>query len=235
MMSAAHAAATAVPTAVAADPPRKSALPFSGHGLCLERGRLRLFEGIGFEIPAGSALLLRGPNGCGKSSLLRALLGLTPLNAGELRLDGQPFAPGNGALRPHALWLGHAAGTKGELTALENLSLLVGLDGGDTARPRLREALGRVGLGRALQVEARRLSQGQRQRLTLARLLASPHRWLWLLDEPSAALDQAGSELLDTLLDEHLEQGGSALIATHLPVLARRQPPVLMLPGPATP
>ncbi|MDO5101971.1 MAG: heme ABC exporter ATP-binding protein CcmA [Lautropia sp.] len=203
----------------------------SAHELALTRGTLSLFEGIGFTLPAASALLLRGPNGSGKSTLLRALLGLTPLQAGELSLGGHRFAPGNGALRPHALWLGHASGMKAELTALENLSLMAGLDGGNGTRANLREALGRVGLGRALHVEARRLSQGQRQRLTLARLLVSPHRWLWLLDEPSAALDQAGSELLETLLDEHLSRGGSALIATHLPVLARQNPPVLMLPG----
>lgn len=203
----------------------------SAHDLALSRGSLHLFEGIGFTLPPAGALLLRGPNGSGKSTLLRALLGLTPLDAGELGLDGERFAPASGALRPHALWLGHASGMKAELTALENLSLMAGLDGGNRERPALREALARVGLGRALHVEARRLSQGQRQRLTLARLLVSPHRWLWLLDEPSAALDQAGSELLETLLDEHLDQGGSALIATHLPVLARRDPPVLMLPG----
>ncbi|MDO4682716.1 MAG: heme ABC exporter ATP-binding protein CcmA [Lautropia sp.] len=215
--------------------PSPHTLSLSARGLTLRRGPLLLFEGIGFELPPASALLLRGPNGSGKSTLLRALLGLTPLQAGELSLNGERFSPDTGALRPHALWLGHAGGIKAELTALENLSLMAGLDGGQGARAFLRDALARVGLGRALHVEARRLSQGQRQRLTLARLLVSPHRRLWLLDEPSAALDQAGSDLLDGLLDEHLHQGGSALIATHLPVLARRDPPVLMLPGASRP
>lgn len=218
-------------TAVTSGAPPATAW-FSGHNLGLVRGQLSLFEGIDFQIPQGGALLLRGPNGCGKSSLLRALLGLTPMHSGEISLDGQRFAPGSGQLRPHALWLGHASGMKAELTTLENLCLVAGLDGSTATRAALREALARVGLGRALHIEARRLSQGQRQRLTLARLLVSPHRRLWLLDEPSAALDQAGSELLDSLLDQHLEQGGSALIATHLPVLSRRNPPVLMLPGP---
>ena len=88
-----------------------------------------------------------------------------------------------------------------------------------------------MALGKRPNVETRRLSQGQRQRLALARLLLSPHRPLWLLDEPSAALDTEGSTLLDTLLEEHLEGGGSALIATHLPVLAARQPAELWLGG----
>ena len=175
--------------------------------------------------------MLRGPNGSGKSTLLRALLGLTPVQAGQIQWQDDRFAPGSGRLCAHALWLGHAHGLKGELSAIDNLELLAGLDGTRPTRTQLRQVLERVALGKRPNVETRRLSQGQRQRLALARLLLSPHRPLWLLDEPSAALDTEGSTLLDTLLEEHLEGGGSALIATHLPVLAARQPAELWLGG----
>ena len=183
-------------------------------GIRIERGQQVLVDGLDFSVPAGSALMLRGPNGSGKSTLLRALLGLTPVQAGQIQWQDDRFAPGSGRLCAHALWLGHAHGLKGELSAIDNLELLAGLDGTRPTRTQLRQVLERVALGKRPNVETRRLSQGQRQRLALARLLLSPHRPLWLLDEPSAALDTEGSTLLDTLLEEHLEGGGSALIAS---------------------
>ena len=193
-------------------------------GIRIERGQQVLVDGLDFSVAAGSALMLRGPNGSGKSTLLRALLGLTPVQAGQIQWQDDRFAPGSGRLCAHALWLGHAHGLKGELSAIDNLELLAGLDGIRPTRAQLRQVLERVALGKRPNVETRRLSQGQR-------LLLSPHRPLWLLDEPSAALDTEGSTLLDTLLEEHLEGGGSALIATHLPVLAARQPAELWLGG----
>jgi heme exporter protein A len=123
-----------------------------------------------------------------------------------------------------ALYQGHASGAKGELTALENLELSAALDGtvapGD-AGALLRESLATVGLARQRDIETRRLSQGQRQRLALARFalaLHRPVRPLWLMDEPSAALDAEGSALLVRMLGEHLARGGAAIVATHLPV-----------------
>ena len=183
-------------------------------GIRIERGQQVLVDGLDFSVSAGSALMLRGPNGSGKSTLLRALLGLTPVQAGQIQWQDDRFAPGSGRLCAHALWLGHAHGLKGELSAIDNLELLAGLDGTRPTRAQLRQVLERVALGKRPNVETRRLSQG---------------RPLWLLDEPSAALDTEGSTLLDTLLEEHLEGGGSALIATHLPVLAARQPAELWL------
>ena len=188
-------------------------------GIRIERGQQVLVDGLDFSVAAGSALMLRGPNGSGKSTLLRALLGLTPVQAGQIQWQDDRFAPGSGRLCAHALWLGHAHGLKGELSAIDNLELLAGLDGIRPTRAQLRQVLERVALGKRPNVETRRLSQGQRQRLALARLLLS------------AALDTEGSTLLDTLLEEHLEGGGSALIATHLPVLAARQPAELWLGG----
>ncbi|RPH43898.1 MAG: heme ABC exporter ATP-binding protein CcmA [Burkholderiales bacterium] len=194
-------------------------------GLALSRGERRLFTNLSFTLGAGGLLRLLGPNGSGKSSLLRGLLGLAPLAAGTLFSGTSASAP---PLRPRALcagalYQGHASGAKGELTALENLALSAALDG--TAGPAdesvLREALASVGLARQRDIETRRLSQGQRQRLSLARFalaLRVPARPLWLMDEPSAALDAEGGVLLARMLAEHLARGGAAIVATHLPV-----------------
>lgn len=203
-----------------------TALAFDGlraEGLALSRGERRLFSALSFEVAAGDLVLLVGPNGSGKSSLLRGLLGLAPLAAGTLRAGAPPRPVRPRELCAVALYQGHAAGSKGELTAVENLALSAALDGtaaaGDDAT--LREALAEVGLARQRDIETRRLSQGQRQRLSLARFalaLRAPVRPLWLMDEPSAALDRDGAELLAGMLAAHLARGGAALVATHLPV-----------------
>lgn len=198
-------------------------------GICIERGRQHLTTDLGFTLATGQALILRGANGSGKSTLLRALLGLTPVQRGQLCWHDECFEPGSGRLCPHALWIGHAQGLKNELNVLENLRLLAELDGSRPDRTRLLHALTRVGLGARPHADTRWLSQGQRQRLTLARLLLSPQRPLWLLDEPTTSLDAQGSDLLDDLLGSHLDQGGAALIATHLPVLRHRRPAELWL------
>jgi heme exporter protein A len=197
-------------------------------GLTLSRGERRLFAGLSFVLRAGELLLLVGPNGSGKSSLLRALLGLAPLSAGTLSIGAAPRPVPPRALCAVSLYQGHASGAKAELTAHENLALSAALDGtlehlGDRgSRTRAAdEALSRVGLARQRDVETRRLSQGQRQRLSLARFalaLHAPVRPLWLMDEPSAALDREGSALLADLLDAHLARGGAAVAATHLPI-----------------
>jgi len=143
-------------------------------GIRIERGQQVLVDGLDFSVAAGNALMLRGPNGSGKSTLLRALLGLTPVQAGQIQWQDDRFAPGSGRLCAHALWLGHAHGLKGELSAIDNLELLAGLDGTRPTRTQLRQVLERVALGKRPNVEARRLSQGQRQRLALARRLLGP-------------------------------------------------------------
>jgi heme exporter protein A len=195
-------------------------------GLTLSRGERRLFSDLSFSLEAGGLLRLLGPNGSGKSSLLRGLLGLAPLAAGSLSVGTPPRPLRPRALCAAALYQGHASGAKGELTALENLALSAALDG--TVVPAeasalllLRDSLATVGLARQRDIETRRLSQGQRQRLALARFalaLHCPVRPLWLMDEPSAALDAEGSALLVRMLGEHLARGGAAIVATHLPV-----------------
>jgi len=202
--------------------------------LTLARGQRVLLRELSFDVNSGEMLLLTGANGSGKSSLLRALIGLTPLQAGRFIWNGPDEAPGEvtpAELRSVCLAQGHAAGVKSELTAIENLRLAAALDHppgiastaahgtGLTPDPILEQALARVGLARHRNIETRRLSQGQKQRLQLARFaLASlgPHRPLWLMDEPSAALDAQGSALLQDLLGEHLARSGAAIVATHL-------------------
>jgi heme exporter protein A len=195
---------------------------FEARDLSLSRGARVLLDKLGFRLAPGEAILLQGPNGSGKSSLLRALLGLS-VASGTLRFGGQTFAAASGRLCPHALYQGHAAGLKGELTALENLALAAALDGFAAEPVTLRAALATTGIGREASTAAGRLSQGQKQRLVLARFALAANqparRPLWLLDEPSAALDRAGAAMLDDLLAHHLDQGGGAIIATHLPVL----------------
>ncbi|MGE0799313.1 MAG: cytochrome c biogenesis heme-transporting ATPase CcmA [Lautropia sp.] len=190
--------------------------------LTLERGHRTLFAALAIDLAPGELLQLQGPNGSGKSSLLRALLGLTPVRSGTIDWAGARFAPASGRLRRDALYQGHASGQKGELTALENLALAAALDGSPTGATALQAALDAVGLGPAQALAARRLSQGQRQRLALARLALPNPRRLWLLDEPSAALDRDGAARLDALLAAHLARGGAAIVATHLPLLAGR-------------
>lgn len=220
---------------------------FSGlraHRLSLSRGERILFHDLSFELAAGELFWLTGANGSGKSSLLRALIGLATLRSGSCELITDPKQPARSSdhgstevhVRSLSLYQGHAAAVKGELTATENLRLMNALDGSVEDSPMsdarlpdapteqeaaLGQALRTVGLERQRDIQARRLSQGQRQRLQLARFalgLGRPDRPLWLMDEPSAALDDAGTKLLQDLLSAHLDRGGSAIVATHLPL-----------------
>jgi heme exporter protein A len=192
--------------------------------LALVRGERTLFVDLSFRLAPGELLRLLGPNGSGKSSLLRALLGLTPLARGQLFAGpaDTPVLPRT--LCEQALYQGHAQGAKGELTAIENLTLAATLDGSlsaDGTGQILETALEEVGLGRQRHIDTRRLSQGQKQRLNLARFaiaLQVPDRPLWLMDEPSAALDASGLAVLEALLGRHLARGGAAIVATHLPI-----------------
>lgn len=199
-----------------------------GDAFTATRGERRLFENVAFSLDRGRALMLRGPNGSGKSTLLRSLVGLSVLDSGRLTVDGEAFEAASRRLCPLALYQGHASGMKGELPAARCLRFAAELDGSRHDEASILAALSRMALSAQAEVDVRRLSQGQRQRLTLCRLVlaATPApgtpptaaRPLWLLDEPSAALDQAGAALLDTLLAEHLDAGGAAIIATHLPL-----------------
>jgi heme exporter protein A len=171
--------------------------------LALSRGGRRLFEGLGFALAPKGLLLLRGPNGAGKSSLLLALAGVLHLEAGSIEWGGEP---------PPIHLLAHAAGVKSRLTLGENLDFWRRVNGGRGLAT--AEALTRVGLGGLDQLDAGYLSAGQTRRLGLARLLVSD-RPLWLLDEPTAALDAAGETMVAGLIAGRLETGGAVIAATH--------------------
>jgi heme exporter protein A len=176
-------------------------------GLAAGRGETELLHGLSFEVAAGTGLLLRGPNGVGKSTLLLTLAGLlTPLE-GSISTIGPEEDDG-----PSLHYCGHRNAVRPRLTVQQTLDFWAGLNGRTGIG--VNAALNRVGLGPMARLDAGYLSAGQGRRLALARLLVS-RRPIWLLDEPSAALDADGRALLTELLGEHLAQGGLFVIATH--------------------
>jgi heme exporter protein A len=187
------------------------------HDLAGARGHARLFSGIGFRVEPGHALALSGANGSGKTTLLRILAGLSAPAAGTIRWNGEPAAPFDARLRGAAVFSGHLAALKDELSARENLASLVALAGVHATQDELSAALEGVALSRQQALPARVLSQGQRRRIGLARLRLL-HKPLWLLDEPATALDTDGAAILTRTLRAHLDAGGSAVVATHQPL-----------------
>ncbi len=185
--------------------------------LAARRGFATLFTGLSFRAGSGEVLQVTGANGTGKTTLLRIIAGLSTPSAGEIRWNGQPATPFDPALRAALTFAGHLPALKDELTAEENLASLVALDGEPVTAGTLREALDTVALSRQRSLPARVLSQGQRRRVGLARLLLLP-RPLWILDEPITALDAAGAELLARIVAGHLARGGIAVAATHAPL-----------------
>ncbi|MBB2495929.1 cytochrome c biogenesis heme-transporting ATPase CcmA [Pseudomonas sp. UL070] len=181
--------------------------------LACERDWRLLFEGLDLDLTGGAMLQVSGPNGSGKTSLLRLLGGLMQPTAGEVLLNGAPLARQHGDLGRTLLWIGHAAGIKGLLTAEENLAWLCALHK-PAACEAIWQALQAVGLRGFEDVPCHTLSAGQQRRVALARLyLAAPP--LWILDEPFTALDKQGVAQLEAHLARHCEQGGLVIMTTH--------------------
>ena len=191
-------------------------------GLAVSRGERRLFEGLDLDLAAGEAAALVGPNGAGKTSLLRAIAGFIRPAAGSVAFEGEAGAAldADEARRADIHLVGHQDGLTPGRTAREELSFQVRWTGGQTSNAILAaEALGLLGF---LDLAVRHLSAGQRRRLALARVIATP-RALWLLDEPLAPLDAAHRAGFGELMAGHLARGGLVLAAVHdpLPVAAR--------------
>ncbi|WP_332692543.1 heme ABC exporter ATP-binding protein CcmA [Devosia sp.] len=179
-------------------------------GLSCGRGGMALTRELSFAITAGQCLLLRGPNGTGKTTLLLTLAGIVAPLAGSFDLAGADSEAG-----PQIHYCGHRNAIKPRLTVRENLDFWTQVNGPTGIGT--DEALAEVGLGELAGLDAGYLSAGQTRRLALARLLVSL-RPLWLLDEPTASLDVEGRELVTRLIDRHLDMGGFAIAATHDPI-----------------
>ncbi len=181
--------------------------------LGVSRGGRLLINGLSFALQAGQAALITGPNGSGKTSLLRVLAGLAPPAAGSVKwaaTEVRRLAP---EARAGIAYRGHLNGLKKDLTVRENLEFHRSLNGSEAP---IDELLGTLGLGEVAGQRLRYLSAGQRRRAGLATLHLGEAR-LWLLDEPLTNLDIAGRRLVAQWIDEHLDAGGMAAIASHQP------------------
>jgi heme exporter protein A len=173
------------------------------------RGGREVFSSLDFEAAAGEVLAVTGPNGSGKTSLLRLIAGLLIPAEGKIALEG---GAAELTLPEQAHYLGHRDALKPALSVLENLAFWRDFLGGEMFEA--RQCLEAVGLDHAAQLPAAYLSAGQRRRLSLARLL-TVRRPVWLLDEPTATLDAAGQDLFVVLMRDHLARGGLIVAATH--------------------
>src|SRR5436190_14390712 len=183
-------------------------LALRGHDLVCRRGGREVFSGLNFTLASGQALAVTGRNGAGKSSLLRMIAGLLRIEGGALSLKG---GDKERSIGEQAHYLGHQDAYKPSLSVIENLEFWSAWLGNASE---CRAALGAVDLETLSRLPAAYLSAGQKRRLSLARLVAIP-RPIWLLDEPSSALDAMAQTALLFLMREHLSKGGMIIAATH--------------------
>ena len=188
---------------------------FEGRDLSCLRGERLVFGGVDFALSAGEALLVTGANGSGKSSLLRVMAGLLRPVTGSLHWRGRPVGEDREAFAGEVRYVGHLDAIKPVLTVAENLAFWARLGGHGPERT--MRGLEALGLDHLAALPARVLSAGQRRRLGLARLIAAPAP-LWLLDEPTVALDTASVAAVEAAIAEHRAAGGIAVVSTNAPV-----------------
>lgn len=191
------------------------------------RGERPLFDGVGFRLESGELLYLRGANGAGKTSLLRILCGLSPAESGQIRWNGVAIDELGEAYRQDLFYLGHHNALQEALTVNENLAFYAALAGTIPSEADTASALARLGLRGCQTRLVRHLSQGQKRRVALSRLMLNRAK-LWVLDEPFVALDQAAIELLADLVAAHLDKGGLAVLTSHQQVDIGTVPPQVL-------
>ena len=178
------------------------------------RGERQLFDALGFRLQGGELLYLRGANGAGKTSLLRLLCGLAQPEAGQILWNGKPVGDQLAEFRSALFYLGHHNALQEALTVDDNLAFYAALGGARPDAAATASALERMGLRGCQRRLVRHLSQGQKRRVALARLMLN-RASLWVLDEPFVALDHASLELLAGVIGQHLQQGGMAVLTSH--------------------
>ena len=178
------------------------------------RGDRRLFRDLSLRLTAGELLHIHGHNGSGKSTLLRTLCGLFQPTRGEVSWNGAPINTLREEFGKEVLYIGHKPGIKDDLTALENLDIASKLDGESLSEEQAWQALDQMGLRGFEDLPSKHLSQGQKRRVALARLLVSKAR-LWVLDEPFSALDKSAVAALQAVISSHLRAGGMVVLTTH--------------------
>jgi heme exporter protein A len=179
------------------------------------RGDRPLFEKLSFTLAPGSALHIVGANGAGKTSLMRLVCGLSVPAAGEVRWQGEKIRSLREEFSRQLIYVGHAPAVKDDLTPVENLQTACTLAGLGVHHLEARQALGRIGLIGREDLPTKVLSQGQRRRVVLARLLLATRVPLWVLDEPFTALDKRAVSDLRQTIDAHVQEQGMVIYTTH--------------------
>lgn len=185
--------------------------------LACSRGDHRLFSGLSFSLDFGQIMQVQGANGSGKTSLLRTLCGFIMPDEGDIMWRGENIRSLDEEYYAEMMYLGHLNSIKDELNAMENLRTSAGLSGVDLDEKEALAALRRMGLRGRERLPTKVLSQGQRRRVALARMLVSDAK-LWILDEPLAALDVGAVALIQEVIAEHLMNDGMVIFTTHQPL-----------------
>lgn len=180
---------------------------------CSKGGR-QLFKGVHCTVQSGRWLHVVGANGIGKTSLLRMLCGLSPIESGDILWNGQSIRTQRGSFQQDLCYLGHLNSLQESMTVRENLVFTTALRGHACHAKTVSATLARFGVGGRSEQLVRHLSQGQKRRVALARLSLSPAR-LWVLDEPFVAMDDTGIRMLSELIAQHLEGGGVTVLTSH--------------------